>query len=136
MPKFHRAIKVDAPPNRAWSVLGDLAGVDRWIPGITSVKVQGTKRVCTFANGIVQHETISDYSDKSRSYNYEIEGSPLPVRNNRGRFAVQADKGGSVIVWDHEFELLDPTSEAQVTQMWEGATAQIAESLRRLIEGK
>lgn len=136
MPRFHRAIKVDAPPDRAWSVIGDLAGVDRWIPGITAVKVHGTERVCTFANGIVQHEEISNYSDKSRSYSYEIEGSPLPVKNNRGRFAVQPSEGGSVIVWDHEFELLDPAGEAQVTQAWQGASGQIAESLRKLIERK
>jgi carbon monoxide dehydrogenase subunit G len=136
MPKLHRAIKVSASPQLAWSVLGDLAGVDRWIPGITDVKVRGMEWVCTFANGAVQHEKISSYSGKSRSYSYEIEGSPLQVRNNHGRFAVQAAGDGSVIVWDHKFELLDPSMEEQVTQVWQGASAQIAESLRRLIEGK
>jgi hypothetical protein len=98
MPKFHREVKVNAPPKRAWGVLGDLAGVNRWIPGITEVKVNGMERVCTFANGAVQHERTSNYSEKSRSYEYEIAGSPLPVKNNRGKFVVQVADGGSVIV--------------------------------------
>ena len=49
---------------------------------------------------------------------------------------MQAVGDGSAIMWDDEFELLDPSMEAQVIQMWQGASAQIAESLRRLIEGK
>jgi hypothetical protein len=58
------------------------------------------------------------------------------MKNNRGTFAVKQDGNGSVIVWDSEFDVLDPAHEAEVTQMWKGAMAQIAESLRRLVEEK
>jgi prepilin-type processing-associated H-X9-DG protein len=87
MPKFHNTIKINASPDRAWAILGDLAGVDRWIPGCTDVKVEGTnKRICTFADGHVQHEEIKDYSSEERSYRYAIEGIP-GIKNNRGSTA-------------------------------------------------
>lgn len=134
MPKFNQTIKVNSPPEKAWAVVGDLAGVNRWIPGITGVKVEGNKkRICTFADGHIQHEEIIGYSNEKRSYSYTIEGLQ-GMRNNRGTFAVKQDGEGSVIVWESEFDVLDPALEAEMTQMWKGATVQIAESLRKLIE--
>jgi carbon monoxide dehydrogenase subunit G len=46
MPQFTHSIDIDASPDEVWSVLGDLAGVDRWIPGITEVSVDGMNRTC------------------------------------------------------------------------------------------
>jgi hypothetical protein len=62
------------------------AAVDRWIPGITKVELDGLTRRCTFADGHTQREEISDYSPATRSYRYTIDGG-LPVTDNRGRFA-------------------------------------------------
>jgi carbon monoxide dehydrogenase subunit G len=135
MPQFHTTVTVSASPEKAWAALGNLAAVDQWIPGITEVKVEGQSvRVCTLANGAVQHETISDYSPETRSYRYHIEGSPLPVTNNRGRFAVEADSGETVIVCDSAFDVLDPAHEAQVSALWGGAIQGALESLKKLIE--
>ncbi len=136
MPKFNLIIKVNSPPDKAWAVVGDIEGVDRWVPGITSVKVEGNrKRVCTFADGHVQHEEIIDYSNEKRSYSYFNEGVP-GIENNRGSFSVRREGERSAIVWQSEFELINPAQEAEMTQMWKGATTQIGESLRKLIEGK
>lgn len=135
MPKFHESIKVNASPDRAWAIVGDLAGVDKWIPGCTDVKVEGTKkRICTFVDGHVQHEEIRDYSDERRSYRYAIEGIP-GIKNNRGSFAVKGDGTGAVIVWDSEFEAIERAQEKQIVQMWEGAIDVVSENLHRLIEG-
>jgi carbon monoxide dehydrogenase subunit G len=135
MPQFHHTLAVKAAPDRAWAVVGDLARVDRWIPGIVHVVVEGTiHRVCTFANGVVQHEDIRDYSNETRSYGYTIVGSPLPVKNNRGSFAVVAAGNGSQIIWDAAFDVLDSAQEGQVTQLWQGAVGGALESLRHWIE--
>jgi carbon monoxide dehydrogenase subunit G len=57
MPKFNQTIKLNSSPETAWAVVGDLAGVNRWISGITGVQIQGNeKRICTFADGHIQHE--------------------------------------------------------------------------------
>ena len=58
----------------------------------------------------------------------------MPVRNNKGKFAIEARGMNSVVVWDAQFEALDPAQEPQVAKMWEGAMNQFLESLRQLIE--
>jgi hypothetical protein len=57
----------------------------------------GTTRLCTFADGQTQREEILDYSAATRSYRYTIDGG-LPVRDNRGRFAVESTETGARIV--------------------------------------
>ena len=134
MPRFHHTMEVHAAPERAWAVVGDLARVDKWIPGITHVAVDGTrKRVCTFGDGHVQYEEIIEYSNERRSYRYSIEGSP-GMKNNRGRFAVEAAGQGSMVLWDAEFDIVDPDQESQIVTMWGEATRTVLASLRRLIE--
>ena len=104
MPRFQHTLELSVSPDRAWEVVGDLAGVTRWIPGCTRAEVDGAgRRVCTFADGHVQHERILDRSDGTRSYRYEIE-SGVPMRNARGRFAVVPRAKGSAVVWESEFE--------------------------------
>jgi carbon monoxide dehydrogenase subunit G len=133
MPAFHEEIEVAAHPDQAWEVLGDLRSVEHWSPGVTAVQVDGMTRVCTFEGGHVQHEQISDYSPETRSYNYSIEGG-LPVKHNRGRFAVESSAGGSRIVWDSSFEPLDPATERELAEMWGGALPSILAGLKALIE--
>ncbi|HEY6002661.1 MAG TPA: SRPBCC family protein [Anaeromyxobacter sp.] len=133
MPKFQHTLELAASPERAWEVVGDLAGVTRWIPGCTRAEVDGAgRRVCTFADGHVQHERILGRSDASRSYRYEIE-SGVPMRNARGRFAVLPRGEGSAVVWESEFDA-DPGSEAQLREMWERATGMVLDALRRAVE--
>lgn len=136
MPKLHNTVHIDASPDDVWAVLGDLAGVGAWISGITDVHVEAHKRVCTFANGSVQHEEIHDYSSEKRSYRYTIEGGPLPLKVNRGSFAIEEDGEGALVVWDAEVEVLSAAQEAEVTQMLDGAYKQTLESLRQLVESR
>lgn len=110
MPRFEKTLHVSAPADRAWAVIGDLT-VTGGFGGATEVKVEGMTRVCTFPHGAVQHERISDYSPDQRSYRYAIEGGPLPVKDNQGSFAVKAAGADSVIVWEAEFEPMDPSQE-------------------------
>src|SRR6266498_181475 len=88
-----RSLPTQTPPG---GVLGDLAGVDRWIPGVTMVEVAGLTRRCIFADGHTQREEILDYSPATRSYRYTIDGG-LPVRDNQGRFAVEPATTGAVL---------------------------------------
>lgn len=133
MPKFSKQIEVRAPADETWALVGDLNAMGR-LAGAEKVEVNGMHRDCTFANGAVQHEEISDFSADRRSYRYSIEGSPLPVRNNRGRFEVRAADAGSVIVWDAEFEALDPAQEPAVAAMWEGAMGQVLGVMKGMVE--
>lgn len=134
MASFHHALVLPVPPKQAWKVVGDLAGVTRWIPGCTKAELDGAgRRICTFADGHVQHERILDHSDERRSYRYVIE-SGVPFRNARGRFTVVPRGAGSAVLWDSEFDA-DAASEAGLRDMWNGATAMVLEALRGAILG-
>jgi len=133
MPTFTKMIEVSADPDTAWRVLGDLGAVDRWIPGITKVELDGVTRVCTFADGHTQDEAILDCSPATRSYRYTIDGG-LPVADNRGRFAVEPAGNGARIVWESSFVALDPAAEAEVSRLWAGMLPVVLGNLKTLIE--
>ncbi|HEV8648370.1 MAG TPA: SRPBCC family protein [Actinomycetes bacterium] len=133
MPTFTQTIEVAADPDTAWHVLGDLAAVDRWIPGITKVELDGMPRVCTLADGHTQHEAILDDAPATRSYRYTIHGG-LPVADNRGRFAVEPAGRGARIVWESSFVALDPAADAEVSRLWAGMLPTVLGNLKTLIE--
>ncbi len=136
MPTFTHTIDVAVDPATAWEVLGDLAAVGRWIPGVTKVEVDGMIRRCTFADGHTQHEEILDYSPATRSYRYVIDGG-LPVTDNQGRFAVepsQTERGGARIIWESSFAALDPAREDELSRMWAGMLRSVLGNLKTLVE--
>jgi uncharacterized protein YndB with AHSA1/START domain len=133
VPSFRDTIDIDADPEATWRVLGDLASVEHWVPGVASVRVDGMTRVCRLSDGRVQHEKISDYSPTERSFRYAIEGG-LPVRDNRGTFLVEERGGGSRVIWESNFEPLDTGAAAQLTEMWQDVLPTVLGNLKRLVE--
>lgn len=91
--------------------------------------------MCTFEDGHVQTEQISDYSTESRSYSYTIEGSPLPVTDNTGSFAVEPVGSQARVVWESSFQAVDPAMEDQLAQMWEPYLPVVLANLKQLVEG-
>jgi uncharacterized protein YndB with AHSA1/START domain len=134
MPTFSESIEINATPDQVWAVLGDLASVDRWIPGVTAVAVDGMSRVCTFEDGHTQSEQILDYSPGACSYRYRIDGAPLPVRENIGSFAVRQGNGNARVVWESSFEPLDPAMSGQLAQMWQPYLPMVLGNLKSLVE--
>jgi hypothetical protein len=133
VPTFEKTLQVRAPAESAWEVIGDLTLMGE-LAGATEVKVEEITRVCTFPDGAVQHERISDYSPDQRSCSYAIEDGPLPVKNNQGKFAVQLAGDDSEIVWKGEFEPIDPSQEQAMSEMWEGAMDQVLGAVKERIE--
>jgi hypothetical protein len=56
------------------------------------------------------------------------------VRDNRGSFAVQDRRNGSLVVWESSFEPLDPGTAAELTRMWRGALPLVLGNLKQLVE--
>lgn len=134
MAKLRNTVRIDASPETVWNVLGDLAATHQWIPGIASARVEGGERVCVTADGFEIHETISDYDPRTRTFNYRQTRVPIPVQNSRGRFAVEADGMGAVVVWDAEFDVLDAAKSTEVTTMVDQYYKQTLVSLQKKIE--
>ena len=134
MPSFRHTVDIAATPDEVWAVLGDLTAVDRWIPGVTSVVRTDTGRVCTFADGHTQDEQILDYTPATRSYRYVIDGAPLPVRDNTGRFAVEGIDAGARVVWESSFVPLDPATADEIARMWEPFLPLVLDNLKTVVE--
>jgi carbon monoxide dehydrogenase subunit G len=128
--KVTNTIRVDAPPDDAWRVVGDLTGVDRWIPGVVSATVEGRRRLCETADGDQIVERITSYSDDDRSYGYAHIQQPLPIENSRGTLSVEPAGDGSLIRWEAELD----APGAEIAELVEGAYRETLNSLARLLE--
>lgn len=100
-------IDVDAPPDAAWALVGDLTAVPRFYPKYVAVEVEGDTRVLTNADGGRLVERLLERDDENRVYAYSVvEGAP--VASHRASFAVEPNGQGSRIVWSTEAEGRDP----------------------------
>jgi len=133
MIRLQYTLTLAVPPDEVWQIVGDLAGVSQWVPGVTQATVEGNQRVCCFANGATQHEVISEYDPDQRSYRYAILDGPLPLQRNQGTWHVEANGSGSQVQWEAEIEVLDAAQEEAIQMMLDGAYTQALESLRRTI---
>lgn len=100
------SIDVDASPDAAWAVVGDLYVAPRFYPKYVSAEVDGDIRVLTNTEGGKLVERLLERDEVARSYAYSvIEGAP--VRSHRASFTVEPLGDGSRIVWATEAEGLD-----------------------------
>jgi mxaD protein len=136
MPRIDNEVVIDRRPEEVWAILGDLGAVTRWVPGVTSVRMEGTRRICTMEDGGEIHEEIADFSDERRRYGYEQTVHPLGFKRSVGALAVapHAD-GASRVVWNAELEFGDPAQEAQFLGMLEQGYAGALQRLKEVVEG-
>jgi uncharacterized protein YndB with AHSA1/START domain len=133
--QLRNTILIDATPERVWGVLGDLDATHEWLPGVVKAEVDGSRRVCTTADGSEIHEEIRDYRPEQRSFSYQHLQVPLPVKDSGGSFVVEEHgNGSSTVLLESSFAALDSAQEQQVAQMIEGAFQQALESLKRRVE--
>jgi carbon monoxide dehydrogenase subunit G len=132
MPRWQRAIDVDAPASAAWDLVGDPTSVPRWYPKYETADVNGGQRVLRNADGGELVETLDDRDDDARRYSYTVI-SGAPVTSYHATFEVQEREGGSRVVWTVEAEPTDPSAdlEARLGPTQEDALRRIKE----IVEG-
>ncbi len=123
-------------PDKAWALVGDLAGVTKWVPGVTACDVDGHVRRCTFADGRTVVEQITDFDDAARSYGYRTDTDGTPMAANGGSLAVaETPDGGSRVTWLADVDFVsDEAAEQMVPMLRSGYGAafdQLADQLRR-----
>jgi ketosteroid isomerase-like protein len=133
MPAIHNRVTIARSPDDVWALLRDLAAVTEWVPGITGAHVDGTRRICTTAEGAEIHEEI-ELDDARRSYAYTQPVHPLGFRASRGSLAVTGNGVEAHVVWDAEIEFADPGQEAQVMPLLEQGYAAALDMLKGLLE--
>jgi uncharacterized protein YndB with AHSA1/START domain len=127
-------IVIARPPEEVWAILGDLAGVTRWVPGIASARMEGTRRVCTMDDGAEIHEEITDFSDERKGYSYKQTVHPLGFRRSEGTLGVVANGGGARVVWTAEVDFADREQEAQLLDMLRRGYAAALQRLKEVAE--
>ncbi len=124
------------PAAKAWSLVGDLAGVTKWVPGVTACTIDGDVRQCTFADGRTVVEQITDFDDAARSYRYRTQTDGTPMAANGGSLAVaETTDGGSRVTWLAEIEFASDEAADQMVPMlrsgYGAAFDQLADQLQR-----
>jgi uncharacterized protein YndB with AHSA1/START domain len=133
--RIDNEIVINRPPREVWALLGDLAAVTRWVPGVASARMEGTRRICTMEDGAEIHEEIGNFSDERRSYRYDQDVHPLGFKRSEGTLAVQRHgEGGSRVVWTAELEFGDPRDEQQFLPMLEQGYAGALQRLKETVE--
>ncbi len=122
-------IRVDATPDEAWALLGDLAGADRWVPGVVSARVDDDRRVCTLADGSEIHEHITGYAPEQRRYSYAHTSHPMPLTSSTGTLHIEPDGDGSRIVWHASVDVTDPALAAMLETGFREAIESLAAQL-------
>ena len=101
--KIASDIVIERPPEDVWAIVGDLSAAPRWVPGLASARMEGTRRICVLEGGGEIVEEIAGFSDAQRRYAYSQPVHPLGLERSEGTLAVQADgDGGSQVVWNAE----------------------------------
>jgi uncharacterized protein YndB with AHSA1/START domain len=135
MPKIENEIVIDRSPDEVWAVLGDLAAVTRWVPGVASARMEGMLRICTMEDGAEIHEQIADLDEAGHRFRYEQTVHPLGCQRSEGTLAVEPDGADAArVVWNAEIEFAEPAHEAQFLGMLEQGYVGALHRLKEVVE--
>lgn len=113
-------IQVAAPPARTWAIVKDFGGWPAWHPAFKSTEIisgagnaKGTVRVLTAQDGTRFTEELVSHDAGTRTYQYRITQSPLPIASYVSTLQVkEGSYGTSVVMWSSTFEV-NPGSSAE-----------------------
>ncbi|MFE0749022.1 tyrosine-protein phosphatase [Gordonia sp. NPDC058843] len=133
MSQINKAITVAASAEDAWRVVGDVAGVHRWVPAISATRMEGQVRVATFDGGEEARERILTHSDAERTYSYTYLDGPIPLEEYESRLSVAPhhDGDGALITWDATL-VADPAVVRSVEELYDASLGE----LRALLDGR
>jgi len=92
-------ITIARKPDEVWAVVGDFGGLDAWLPGVESCRLEGDDRhVAMMGMEIVEHLVAKD--DDARRITYGIVGGVPGVERHEATITVSPDGDGSKVTWD------------------------------------
>ncbi len=103
-------LRIAAPSQRVWDLIGAVDAVHIWHPAVEATEVFSengvTCRRLRLANGEAVVETIDAHSDDARSYSYTMtDFGPLPLARYHATITVTPEgEEDSLISWKATFE--------------------------------
>lgn len=109
-------VRVPVGAERLWRDIGSFGAVGKWHPMLAAVDSQGdvagARRTAHGRDGSIQVERLKDYNAADCIYRYEMESTPLRVRDYIGEFRVDDNGDGtSTVTWSAQFEPADGTTD-------------------------
>jgi uncharacterized membrane protein len=90
-------IDIDKPAAEVWAIVADFGGIQTWMPGIDSCRVEGENRVIE-TMGMTITERLISTDDPGRSLTYAIaEGAP--VEHHEAVITVVPTEETSHVTW-------------------------------------
>jgi mxaD protein len=135
--------KVDlpVPPAKAWETIKDFDGWQNWHPAIASTDIlkgkgntKGTVRVLNAKDGAKFTEELLAHDDKSKTYQYKITESPLPITDYISTITVVSAKAGSTVIWSSNFIAKQGTADDEVKKAIAGIYTAGLDSLKSRLQ--
>ena len=116
-----------AAPSKTWEKIKDFNRWQDWHPAFASTAItkgegntKGTVRVLTTKDGAKFTEELVSHSTASRSYQYRIIESPLPITDYVSTLQIKQNRAGSTVVWSSNFKVKDGVSEEEMKKTISG----------------
>ena len=120
-------VNLAAAPSQTWEKIKDFNGWQAWHPAFAGTEIikgqgntKGTVRVLTTKDGAKFTEELVSHNAASRTYEYRITESPLPITGYVSKLEVRENKGGSSVAWSSNFNVKDGASEEEVKKVISG----------------
>jgi ligand-binding SRPBCC domain-containing protein len=111
MTVLENSIRIDAPPDKVWSVLATLDALDRYDPGVIKSEIitptrvgPGAARQCDLEPGGWFKEKVAEWTP-NESLSFELFECTLPVRSLKHSYTLTLDGSGTVVRQRMEYEL-------------------------------
>jgi ligand-binding SRPBCC domain-containing protein len=145
MTVLENSIRIDAAPERVWSVLATLDALDKYDPGVSKSEIvstakegPGAARRCDLAPGGWFKERVADWRP-NEALSFELYECSLPVRRLRHSYTLVRDGGATVVRQRMEYELtFGPLGRlldaVMVRRKWNAGIQSFFSGLKRQVE--
>jgi hypothetical protein len=86
-------------PAAVWAIVREFGGLDQWMPGIETCKLEGDDRLLGLM-GITIRERLVSRDDDERAITYSIVESPLNLEHHEATITVNDAPEGSHVTYD------------------------------------
>jgi ligand-binding SRPBCC domain-containing protein len=111
MTVLENSIRIDATPEKVWSVLATLDALAKYDPGVSKSEIvssaqegPGAERRCDLAPGGWFKERVSEWRP-NEALSFELYECTLPVRRLHHRYTLVREGGATVVHQRMEYEL-------------------------------
>ncbi|MDQ1361943.1 MAG: hypothetical protein QOJ44_2320 [Acidimicrobiaceae bacterium] len=127
MASAQAAIDIEKSPDEVWAVIGDFGGIDTWMPGVESCRLEGENRIIAMS-GMEVTERLVSTSDDTHTQTYSIVDG-VPVEFHQATITVTPDGAGSKVTWDVE------ARPDEMTDLMQGIYQQTLDALKAKLDG-